>query len=72
MTGADCVQLSSALLKNGVEYVTSLREGLAAWLEDNEYQSLGQMRGSMNIEHIPDPGAFSRAHYMRLLGSWGS
>lgn len=72
MTGADCVQLASALMKNGAEHVTFLREGLAAWLERNEYESLRQMRGSMNIERIPEPGAFSRAHYMRLVGSWGS
>jgi len=72
MTGAHCVQITSALLKNGVEHVTSLREGLAAWLERNEYESIRQMRGTMNIEHIPDPSAFSRAHYMHLVGSWGS
>ena len=72
MTGAHCVQLASALLKNGVEHVTSLREGLAAWLDRNEYESVRQMRGTMNIEHIPEPGAFSRAHYMHLVGSWGS
>ncbi|MHB8111638.1 MAG: beta/alpha barrel domain-containing protein, partial [Syntrophorhabdaceae bacterium] len=72
MTGADCVQITSALLKNGVEHVSSLREGLAAWLERNEYESLKQMRGSMNIARIPEPEAFSRKHYIRLVGSWGS
>jgi dihydroorotate dehydrogenase (fumarate) len=72
MTGAHCVQLCSALLKNGIEHVTTLRERLAAWLEQNEYDSVRQMRGSMNIKRIPDPKAFSRAHYMHLLGSWGS
>ncbi len=71
MTGADCVQLTSALLKNGAGYVTTLREGLAKWLEQNEYDSLRQMRGSMNIKRIPDPRALSRAHYMHLLGAWG-
>lgn len=70
MTGADCVQLSSALLKNGIEHVTTLHEGLATWLEQNEYDSLRQMRGTMNIERIPDPKALSKAHYMHLLGSW--
>jgi len=72
MTGADCVQLCSALQKNGIEHVTALREGLAAWLERNEYESVKQMRGNMNIKHIPDPKALSRAHYMHLLSSWGS
>ncbi len=72
MTGADCVQLTSALLENGAGYVATLREGLAMWLEQKEYESLRQMRGSMNIERIPDPRALSRAHYMHLLGSWGT
>lgn len=72
MTGADCVQLTSALLKNGSGYVATLRDGLAMWLEQNGYDSLRQMRGSMNIERIPDPKALSRAHYMHLLDSWGA
>ena len=71
MTGADCVQVCSVLEKNGIEYVRTLREGLAAWLERNEYDSVRQMRGSMNFNHIPDPKALSRAHYMHLLSSWG-
>ena len=72
MTGAHCVQLTSAFLKNGPGYVATLRDGLAAWLEQNEYDSLGQLRGTMNIERIPDPKALSRAHYMHLLDSWGA
>ena len=72
MTGADCVQLCSALQKNGVGHVTTLRDGLAAWLEQHEYESVRQMRGSMNFKRIPDPKALSRAHYMHLLSSWGS
>lgn len=71
MTGAHCVQLCSALQKNGIGHVRNLREGLAAWLEQNEYRSVRQMRGNMNINHIPDPKALSRAHYMHLLSSWG-
>lgn len=70
MTGADGVQLVSSLLKNGAGHAATLREGLAAWLEQNGYDSLRQMRGSMNIERIPDPRALSRAHYMHVVGSW--
>jgi len=72
MTGADCVQLTSALLKNGIEHLAGLRKGLAAWLEQHEYDSLRQLQGSMNIERIPDPRALSRLHYMHLLNSWGA
>ena len=72
MTGADCVQLCSTLQKNGIGHVTTLRDGLAGWLEKHEYESVQQMRGSMNFKRIPDPHALSRAHYMHLLSSWGS
>lgn len=72
MTGADCIQLGSVLQKNGIGHVTALRDGLAAWLEKHEYESVRQMRGTMNFKHIPDPKALSRAHYMHLLSSWGS
>jgi len=71
MTGADCVQLNSTLLKNGIKHVTTLREGLATWLSQHEYDSLRRMRGIMNIEHIPDPKTLSRAHYMHLLSAGG-
>jgi len=72
MTGADCVQLCSTLHTNGIGHVKSLRDGLVAWLEQHEYESMRQMQGTMNIEHIPDPKALSRAHYMHLLSSWGT
>jgi len=72
MTGAHCIQLGSVLQKNGIDHVTTLCDGLAAWLEKHEYESVGQMRGSMNFTRIPDPKALSRAHYMHLLSSWGS
>ena len=37
------------------------------WLSEHEYESLDQMRGSMSMERCPDPAAFSRANYMRML-----
>jgi len=43
---------------------------MAQWMEEHEYQSVQQMRGSMSLERSPDPGAFERANYMRVLQSW--
>ena len=70
MCGADAVQLVAALLKGGVGRLTELRSGLAQWLEQNGYHSLAQMRGSMDISRTPDPKAFERANYMRVLQTW--
>jgi dihydroorotate dehydrogenase (fumarate) len=70
MCGASAVQVVSALLRHGPERLSELRDGLSIWLEDHEYDSLEQLRGSMNHDRCPDPGAFERANYMRLLQGW--
>ena len=70
MTGASAVQLVSALLRHGPEYLKTVREEFAEWMERHEYLSLDQMRGSMNLSHCPDPQAFERGNYMRILQGW--
>jgi dihydroorotate dehydrogenase (fumarate) len=70
MTGADAVQVVSALLEFGPGYLTELRRGLSLWLEEHEYHSLRQMRGSLNLQNCPDPRIFERANYMLMLQGW--
>jgi dihydroorotate dehydrogenase (fumarate) len=70
MAGAHAVQLVSALLKRGPSHLATLRQELAQWLEEHEYHSLLQARGSMNLQACPDPQIYSRANYMLLLQSW--
>ncbi|MBZ5637511.1 MAG: dihydroorotate dehydrogenase-like protein [Acidobacteriia bacterium] len=70
MTGAHAVQLVSVLLRNGVSHLGTLRDQMAAWLEEHEYESLRQMQGSMNLVRCPDPKAFERANYARILQGW--
>ncbi len=70
MAGASVVHVVSALLRNGPAYAKELRTGLATWLGEHEYESLGQARGSMSLEKSPNPEAFERANYMRVLNSW--
>ena len=70
MAGAHAVQLVSALLQRGPEYLRVLRGELARFLEEHEYESLEQMQGSMDLEGCPDPKAYERANYMHMLQSW--
>ena len=70
MAGADAIQLVSTLLDNGPQQLTALRDGMARWMEEKEYESLAQMKGSMSLERSPDPYAFERANYMHVLQSW--
>jgi dihydroorotate dehydrogenase (fumarate) len=70
MAGAHVVQVVSAILKRGPMAVKEIREGLAKWLEQHEYRSLQQARGSLSLEKSPDPAAFERANYMKILAGW--
>src|SRR5512140_3693598 len=70
MAGASAVQVVSALLKKGPEHLKAMRLEMERWMEEHEYESLRQMLGSMSLAHCPDPNAFSRANYMRILQSW--
>jgi dihydroorotate dehydrogenase (fumarate) len=70
MAGADAVQIVSALLKHGPGHLRELIAGFERWAEDREYESLDQMRGSMSLARCPDPAAFERGNYVRMLQSW--
>ena len=70
MAGADAVMTTSALLKHGVDYLTTLRNGLQAWMELHRYSSVAQMKGSMSQRNVADPTAFERANYIKTLESY--
>ena len=43
---------------------------LRAWMEEHEYDSMIQMKGSMSQESVAEPAAFERANYMNVLSSY--
>ena len=67
MSGADAVQMVSALLQNGEHYIATVLDNLTAWMEEKEYVSIEQMKGSISLLHTANPAAYERANYMRLL-----
>ncbi len=72
MVGADVAMTTSALLRNGPEHVRTLEAGLRSWMEEHEYASVAQLRGSANQAAVADPSAFERANYMHVLHSWAT
>jgi dihydroorotate dehydrogenase (fumarate) len=67
MVGAHVTQMVSALLRNGPGHLRSLRRDIEAWMEENEWNSLDEMRGNMGFDRIPDPAAYERANFRMLL-----
>ena len=70
LCGADVTYLCSTLLKNGPTRLDEIRSGVGEWLDEHEYDSLEQLKGSMSQENSPDPVAFERGNYLRILGSY--
>ena len=70
MAGADAVQIVSALLRHGPEYLATIERSMRQWMEENGYASVRQMRGSLSLSTCPDPQAFERANYVRTLHSF--
>ena len=70
MAGAHAVQVVSALLRHGPERLKALLGELTRWLEEHEYDSLAQAQGSMNLLRCPDPAAFERGNYQKILQGW--
>jgi dihydroorotate dehydrogenase (fumarate) len=70
MAGANVTTIASTLLQNGIESSTSILSTAKKWMEDHEYESISQMRGSMSQQAVGDPATFERANYMRVLSSY--
>jgi dihydroorotate dehydrogenase (fumarate) len=67
MAGADVTMLCSALLRYGIGHLAEVKESMVRWMEEHEYSSVAQMKGSMSQSSCPDSTAFERASYMKAL-----
>ncbi len=72
LAGADAVALASVLLRKGPGYVEEILRGLRRWMEEKEYESVEQLKGSFSQANCPDPAAFERGNYMRALTRYTS
>jgi dihydroorotate dehydrogenase (fumarate) len=67
LAGADVAMTASSIYKNGPGHLRTLVDGVRTWLEEREYASVEQMKGSVSRENIRDPEAYERANYVKTL-----
>jgi dihydroorotate dehydrogenase (fumarate) len=72
LAGADATMLASALLAHGPARLGELERGVARWLDEREYASVEQLKGSVSQRASANPEAFERANYLRTLRSYAS
>jgi dihydroorotate dehydrogenase (fumarate) len=70
MAGAKVTQMLSSILKFGIGHIADVTTSLKSWMEEKEYESIEQMRGSMSYMNVDDPAKFERANYMKVLHSY--
>ena len=70
MAGARTAMMTSVLLERGIGHIATILDGTRSWMEEHEYESIGQMQGSMARRSVADPDAFERANYMKVLSSY--
>lgn len=70
LAGADVGMIASVLYQKGTQEVERILAGMQKWMEENDYDSVEQLKGSMSRENCPDPSAFQRGNYMKTLTSF--
>jgi dihydroorotate dehydrogenase (fumarate) len=72
LVGARVAMMTSALLRNGPGHLRRVLAAMRQWLDEHEYASIDQLRGSMSLRAAPNPEAFTRANYMKMLTTYTS
>lgn len=69
LAGATAIQSASALVKNGIPYLSTMLREFENWMQEHGYESLDEFRGKLSQKESDDPFSFERAQYIKLLSS---
>jgi dihydroorotate dehydrogenase (fumarate) len=69
LAGADVTMLCSVLLRQGIGQIKIIERDIVTWMEEHEYVSIQQLRGSLSQKNCTDPSAFERSQYTKAVAS---
>ncbi len=72
MAGADVTMLCSTIMRHGFPQIALIESELKQWLEDHDYESVTQIKGSLSQKNCAEPTVFERAQYMKALCTYQS
>lgn len=67
LVGAAAAEVCSTLYRHGVEQVQAMLQFVETWMEENNYQSVGQFKGLMNANRAKDGTAFERTQFFKYF-----
>ncbi|MFO1497395.1 MAG: dihydroorotate dehydrogenase-like protein, partial [Verrucomicrobiota bacterium] len=69
MAGADVTMLCSVLMRHGIAQLAVILRDLETWMQEHDYSSIEQLKGSMSQQNCANPSAFERAQYMQAIAT---
>jgi dihydroorotate dehydrogenase (fumarate) len=72
LAGADVAMLAAAILRYGPQWLESVLSELTRWLENKQYASVTQLKGSMSRQNYTQAGVYHRGNYMKAVVSYTS
>jgi len=70
LAGADVTHLCSVLLQYGPGHIDTLKTLITEWLEEHEYESVAQMKGSVSRSCAINPAALEHSNYLDVIKSY--
>jgi len=70
LAGADVTHLCSVLLQYGPGHIDTLTTLITEWLEEHEYESVAQMKGSVCKSCAINPAALEHSNYLDVIKSY--
>ncbi len=67
--GADVTMMASALMRHGIEHITTVEHDLRQWLDQHQYISVRQLKGCLSQQSVTFPSALERAHYVQAVST---
>jgi dihydroorotate dehydrogenase (fumarate) len=68
--GASVAMMTSEILLNGIGRFGEILHEMSLWLEEREYLSIRELRGSLSQANVAAPAAFERANYIQIVRSY--
>jgi dihydroorotate dehydrogenase (fumarate) len=70
LAGADVVHLCSLLMDQGPQGLAQIKSEMTAWMEEQGFDSVIEIKGRVSQRHAADPAAFERANYLWVLDNY--
>ena len=70
LAGATVVHLCTALLQRGPEHLRAVLAGVTAWMDEQGFASIDEVRGRLSQSAVSDPAEFERAQYIQVLDTY--